>query len=124
MDEIVLRDISGGRVFCDFFSMVMVDEAIIFPGNILQIKVKSALLGNAEVLAVRHFKVHQTREFLAAAEIGEHSVKLFMKRIEMQSGKVAAGDKLVHVVFRYNTRNFEGMEELMTEWWNSQKLSN
>ena len=123
MDSIVLADIAGGKIFCDFFGFVLPMDATLYAGAERNLKVKTVKVGKIKILAVRSFKAFQIRDIICALETGDSNVKLFSRKLSMHHGAIKPDDDLIHVAVKYVDKDYEALDSLGTEWWNSQRLN-
>jgi hypothetical protein len=122
MDSINLKDLAGGKIFCDFFGFVIPTDETIYPGAEKDLFIKSVKVGQVKVMAVRKFKVFQMRDVLCALETGEADVKLFTRRLSAHHGVIKPDDDLLHVAVKYTKKDFDVLNTMATEWWNVQQV--
>lgn len=122
--KITLYDVKGGHVFCDFFSLVMVNNGEISEGNEVEIHFKKTKIGEGVVVGCNYFNAGRTNTFVCALEGGNQSVKTLIKKVSAHYGNVEPTTNMVQMVIKYNKKNFEAMNILIEDWWKSQTFSN
>lgn len=117
-EKIIYQDCAGGKIFNDYFGVVLPFQDSLIIGETVEVFMKSVFLGKAQIISMRTFKAHEVRPVLSALETGDENVKHFFRKISSNYGvEVKPFNLMAHVVIRYNERNYEAMNELITGWY-------
>lgn len=116
---IQLHDIAGGKVFTDFFSIILPPAENLFVGNVEELIIKSSKVGRVKIISVRKFQVHQLRDFVCALDSGNIDVKSYLRKLTINHGEQLPDDDLLHVIVKYQERDFDALSPMITDWWQS-----
>ena len=127
MQTVNFSDNHHGKLFPDFFQdLRLPDEEKYMPGNVHEIQLKGNVLGTAKVMAIRPCRYCNISDTFSFMNLGRHAAyqasmleRFYVHRVT----KFDADTRLVQVVWRWETRNHELFDFLLTEWWNKTKAS-
>lgn len=111
----------NGKLFSDIFGDIrLADYEKFQAGNIIEIKLKKDVIGKVKVIGAKDFSFVRLTDTIAHMNCGREAS--YQARM-LKSFYEGIGDdsQLMHIVFKWVTRNMELQEALMADWWQAKR---
>ena len=124
MHKIILQEYYGGKIFNNYFSVVLPYDNINHrEESTVEVYYKYILLGVAEIKAVRKIFAGDIRDVLSFLDCGKPAYRMAAE-IYKHAGKQDPALPLDHLVLQYKERNMPNQEEYLQDWWKGIQLLN
>lgn len=108
------RNNLGGRLFADTWSEVKENDPSYKINTIYEIHFKNKMLGTAQLVSLRQLNHTHIRDPLSYLVTGQPAY--YLAAILDKDSQIKGKD-LVHLIFKWELRNYDLQEFLLSEWW-------
>lgn len=121
MLEVRFSENFNGKLFCDRFCDVRINNQFYYEGQFCNIFCKSINMGVAKIISVRPFRYSKITDSLSYQVVGKPAPYLAHIMKCMNGNKVEEDLMLTQIIFEYTNRDYEIQSELLNDWWHTKK---